>query len=397
MNTVVRLREGAPAAAVRLSGDQARRLAAASVVEVRPGPAAGIWMVRADRKVGALRIGDVDLYIAPKVSVARLLFLAGYARNASGWREQVISTAEQDEIVPAFADALWRQVDRATRAGLLQGYRAVDVTSTVLRGRLREAQQLGRRLGQPLPLEIRYDEFTADIAENRILATALERILRVPGVRPEARRMLRHLVNRFVSVTRIGRGEPLPAWRPSRLNARMHVALRLSELVLGDGAVDPKEGEVAANGLVLDMAWLFESFLSTALREQLERRYGGGVVAQSGGYLDELRRIPVRPDLIWRVDGRVAAVMDAKYKRDIPASDAYQMLAYCTAYDLPRGHLIYVTGGDRPIRHVVRNAGREIVCHSLNLDRPPDELLHSVGELADEIGQLGTAAGVIVR
>jgi hypothetical protein len=46
---------------------------------------------------------------------------------------------------------------------------------------------------------------------------------------------------------------------------------------------------------------------------------------------------------------------------------------------------------------VVRNASTEIVCHSLDLDRPPDDLLRSVGELAEEICRLGTAVVATVR
>jgi 5-methylcytosine-specific restriction enzyme subunit McrC len=391
VTTVIRLREGAPAAAVRLTGEQVRRLAATGLAEVRPGPAAGIWLVRADRRVGAARVGDIDLYVAPKVPIDRLLFLAGYARDPKGWRAQSVPVAGHDELVPAFAEALRRQVDRGTRQGLIQGYRTIDATSSVLRGRLRETQQLIRWLGSPLPLEVRYDEFTVDIPENRILATALDQLLRMPGVGPQARRMLRHLAGRFTGVTRLRPGEPLPHWRPSRLNTRLQPALRLAELVLAGRSVETAEGVVAVNGLMLDMARVFEEFLTVALRERIEGRYGGRVVAQEIGYLDHGRRIPIRPDLTWRRSGQPLAVIDAKYKREVPASDAYQMLAYCTAYGLARGHLVYVTGDDAPVRHVVGDARTEIVCHSLDLDQPPNDLLRSVDELADDISRSGTA------
>lgn len=53
--------------------------------------------------------------------------------------------------------------------GLLQGYRVTEESSTVLRGRLREADQMRRRFGLAIPMEVRFDDYSADIAENQLL------------------------------------------------------------------------------------------------------------------------------------------------------------------------------------------------------------------------------------
>ena len=115
------LRETGPARAAALTAEQARRLAAAGIVDVRPGATPGTWMVRADRAVGAARVGDVELRIETKVPVARLLFLLGYARNPLMWRDETIGMPEHSGLVPAIAAALWRQVGQALRGGLLYG------------------------------------------------------------------------------------------------------------------------------------------------------------------------------------------------------------------------------------------------------------------------------------
>lgn len=115
-------------------------------------------------------------------------------------------------------------------------------------------------------------------------------------------------------------------------------------------------------------------------------RYGVKLIAQSAGHLDLDRRIGVRPDLTWRHGGRVVAVIDAKYKRQMPAADAYQMLAYCTAYGLTEGHLVYPTGG--PLRrHVIRNANTNLICHFLDLGQDPAELLGAVDRTAEVIAR----------
>ncbi|MEU8050949.1 McrC family protein [Micromonospora haikouensis] len=396
--TVIRLSEAGPAVPVRLDADEARQLATAGAVDVRPGPAAGLWMVRAGRRVGAARIGGIELHIEPKVPIARLLFLAGYARDPTGWRDESVPLAEHAGLVPALAAALWRQADRALRQGLLQGYRTVDDTSPTLRGRLRETAQLGRRAGLPLPLEIRHDEYTVDIPENRILATAIDRMLRVPGIDAVSRRMLRHLAARLAGITRLSPGEPAPQWRRTRLNERLVTALRLAELVLADASIEAGRGVVLANGFLLDMWRVYENFLSVALRAAIESRHGGTVVFQARHHLDDRRRLELRPDIVWR-RGRagVSAVVDAKYKADTAREDAYQMLAYCVAYGLSRGHLVYAFGEHPPARHVVRNAGVEIVCHTLDLAAEPAQLLARIRVLADEVTRAGPAWTVALR
>src|SRR5690606_39820163 len=110
---------------------------------------------------------------------------------------RVLFRSEAPQLVPVLADALWRQTERALRQGLLQGYRTVDETSPVLRGRLREIDQMHRHRGQPWPLEIRHDEFTVDIPENQILRTAVQRLRRAPRVDADVRRLLRQLSARL--------------------------------------------------------------------------------------------------------------------------------------------------------------------------------------------------------
>lgn len=396
--TLIRVREAGPPVQVRLDADDARRLAASEVVDVRPGPAAGVWSVRAGRKVGAARVGGVELHIEPKVPVARLVFLVGYARNPKGWRDESVPLTEHAELVPALAAALWRQIDRALRQGLLQGYRTVDDTSPVLRGRLRETAQLSRRAGLALPLEIRHDDYTVDIPENQILATAVDRMLRVPGIDAGSRRMLRHLAPRFAGVTRLRPGEPAPAWCATRLNERLLVALRLAELVLAGASVEAGRGGVLANAFLLDMWRVYEDFLSVALRGAIESAHGGTVVLQAHHHLDDRRRLELRPDILWwRGSGEVGAVVDAKYKADTAREDAYQMLAYCIAYRLARGHLVYASGAHPLVRYVIRNAEVEIVCHALDLDVEPEELLARTRRLGEEITRSDPAWTVALR
>jgi 5-methylcytosine-specific restriction enzyme subunit McrC len=386
----VELDELGPRAEVPLSLDQGRMLAASGVMTAVPSPyRPGIWLVGPAGKVGVARVGDVEVRITPKIEIARLLFLLGYSAHAAAWQAEAVPVTEATDLVPAVAQALWRQTERATHQGLLPGYIVVEESSHVLRGRLRESAQLHMHHGLPLPLEIRHDEFTTDIAENQILRTACERMLLVPRVDVESSRMLRRLLRDFTEVGSIRRGDPIPVWQPTRLNARYHTALRLAELVLRATSVEHEAGFVAVNGFLLDMPRLFEDFVTAALREAIEAKYGGRVDDQVSSYFDLAGRVVLRPDIVWKVGGSAAAVIDAKYKAEkpfgYPNADLYQLLAYCTVLGLRTGHLVYARGNEEPARHVVRQSGIEIRCHALDLSQPPGELITEMRGLAGKI------------
>jgi 5-methylcytosine-specific restriction enzyme subunit McrC len=377
-------------AEVELTAEQGRRLANSDVVSatlLQSGR--NRWRITSARKVGTAQVGDVEIYIKPKLTIARLLFLAGYAQNGVAWRAPTVSLTEAAGLVPVFAQILWRQVEQAIHQGLLPGYVVIEETSPMLRGRLRESAQLHGHHGLPLPLEIRHDEFTLDIPENRILRAACECMLAVPRIDAESQRMLRYLLRSFTGVSSLERGQPVPGWQPTRLNARYHTALRLAGLVLSFTSPEHGRGDVEANGFLLDMPRLFEDFITVSLREALTGAYGGRLDDQDTHHLDDSGVVSLRPDLVWKLGGTPAAVIDAKYKAEkntrYPNADLYQMLTYCTVLGLRSGHLIYAKGNEEPAHHFVRKSGIEIVCHAIDLDTEPEILLAQMRDLADEI------------
>jgi 5-methylcytosine-specific restriction enzyme subunit McrC len=382
----IELDELGPAKEVRLNGGEGRRLAASGLVEATPSlNDAEVWLIRAAGKVGVARIGDIEVWVRPKVPIDRLLFLLGYALDPKGWRDETVDLVTDEDLLPALAHALWRQAEQALRAGLLQGYRQYDETAPVLRGRLRESEQLRRHYTLPIPVEIRYDEFTVDIAENQLLRAATARMLRVPRVDPDSRRRLRHVLTRLTDVTPLAPRQPLPPWRPTRLNARYHTAVRLADLILRATSVEHATGGQAVNGFLFDMPKLFEDFVTVAIGEELARA-GGRVQRQDPHHLDQALRIRMKPDLVWHRTGTPIAVIDAKYKAEKPAgfpdADLYQMLAYCTALGLTCGHLVYARGNEQPARHTIRHSGVQIVCHALDLALSPAALLDQVRRVA---------------
>ncbi|GGN60022.1 McrBC 5-methylcytosine restriction system component [Actinoplanes lobatus] len=363
-----------------LTVDQAAALDATGLVKPRP-EGGGWWRLWPNGYAGAVRIDDLDVEVHPKVGIARLLFLLGYAGDP-GFRPEDVGAEAETELWPALAESLARQAERALAAGVMQGYVSVDDALPLVRGRIRFADQISHRAGLPLPVEVRYDEYSPDIAENRILRTALRRMRAVPRLPESARARLGHLDARLDGVRVLPHGAIPPEWRPSRLNARYLPALRLAALVLRQHSAEPGPGGQRMAAFVVDMARVFEDFLTTALREALAGR-PGHTAGQYHTHLDTSRKILIKPDVVHLAGGRPVAVFDAKYKLSYPNEDAYQMLAYCTALGLARGWLVYAQGaasGPLP----VRNTGIEIIRRPLDLTAPPGELLAQVRILADQ-------------
>ena len=86
---------------------------------------------------------------------------------------------EARTLVEALAQALAAAARRAFAGGLVHGYRTEEEAAHTVRGRIRMDEQIRRRFGVPLPIEVRYDEFTDDVTANRLVKAAAVRFGRM--------------------------------------------------------------------------------------------------------------------------------------------------------------------------------------------------------------------------
>ena len=93
-----------------------------------------------------------------------------------------------------------------------------DESAAVIRGRIPAANQRRRHYTFPLPVEIRFDDYTVDIPENQ--SSGGRRTADETGrdtVQHPAQ--LRHLAVRLDGVSLPAIAQSLPEWKPTRLNA----------------------------------------------------------------------------------------------------------------------------------------------------------------------------------
>ncbi len=384
---ILELTEGKPSHSVHLTDDEARALLECELGVVSRAPGATEWDVQAGRKVGVARIGDLQVVVRPKIPIDRLVFLMSYARQPKFWRDRPVLVDVESDLVEALAESFRRAATTALEQGLMHGYTSIDDALPLVRGRIRVGEQISRRFGRMLPVEVSYDDFTVDIAENQLLLSAALRLLRVEKLRPETRHALQRLRLQLTGVTPIPRGAMLPRWQPSRLNSRYQPALHLAEVILAGDSFEQRVGTLRASGFVFDMWRIFEDFVCVALQEAMDGR--GRARIQHQMHLDRGGEVPMKPDFLWTAASGQRVVVDAKYKAEkpegFPNADLYQLLAYCTVLGLQDGHLVYAKGNDHSAVHQVVGADVTITAHTLDLTHAPEDLLAQVAELAAEL------------
>ncbi len=356
----------------------------------------GAFHLRPGSTVGAVEIGDLSVFIEPKVGISQLLALACYATSGFAPRRELFDHGREHSLPDVLALALSSAARRAFRRGLLHGYRSEEESLRTVRGRIRFDEQLRRHHGIAPPVEVRYDEFTEDIPANRLVSAAARRLgsmrLRTPG----ARGQLAWIGGTLENVSPVEYApNAIPDVRFDRLNEHYREVIALSRLVLAHGAFESRRGGVRTSGFLIDMNRVFQEFVTRALREALgvtDRLFGERTIRS----LDEGGEIGLKPDLTWWDGSSVVFVGDAKYKclatSSAPNADLYQLLAYVTALDLRGGLLVYAEGEAEAGIYRLRGSHRRLEVVALDLSGTLDEVLKRLDATAARVRALRNEA-----
>lgn len=364
-----------------------------SSIEPAPGTNDAYYL-RPGSTIGALEIGDLSVSIEPKLPIGRVLYLAAYAMGVD-FREERFDYLRQPTLVEALVPALTRAARRAFARGLLHGYRTEEEALQTVRGRIRVADQLRRRFGVPLPVEVRYDDFTDDVRANRLVKAAADRLSRLRIRSARSRLGLARVAATLDNVSLVEfPANDIPEVKFDRLNEHYREVVTLARLILRHTSIETGRGAVRANGFLMDMNDVFQEFVTRALREELglsERTFRSDSRLPPI-HLDTADRITLKPDLSWWNGPTCTFVGDAKYKRvkneRVPNADLYQLLAYATALDLPGGLLVYAAGEADDITHRIRHAGKRLEVATIDLSGSINELHDEISKLAGRVEAL---------
>ena len=370
-------------------------------IAIEPAPGMeGTYHLTPGSVVGAFETNDLSVFIEPKIGIAQLLSLACYTIGRIRFRPEDFQFPEECALPDILAIALSTQARRAFSGGLLHGYRTEEEALMTVRGRIRFDEQLRRRFGTPLPVELQYDEFTDDILPNRLVKAAAYRLGRIHLRSPEARRGLGWVGGILDGVSLVEFSPTgIPPMVFDRLAEHYRDVISLSRLILGHGAFESGRGAVRASGFLMDMNVVFQEFLTQSLRDVLG---ASPETLRSDRELQDVTldhegRVTLRPDLTWWDGHDCLFVGDAKYKNvtgdRVPNADLYQMLSYATALGLPGGLLVYAHGEAEPASYTVRRCGTRLEVAALDLTGALDEIVEAVRHVAKMVVRLRNEAG----
>ena len=346
---------------------------------------AGEYCIRPGSTVGALEIGELSVWIRPKIAIEQLIAIACYAGGRFDPKYE-FRFPPAASIHDALALALTEAARKALGRGLLRGYRTEDDRSFTVRGKIDFSTQMRRTFPGPIPVALRFDEHTEDILANQLVKAAARKIGRLTLRLDAARAGIAWIAGLLENVSLVEfLRHPVPQLQFNQLNEHYRDVILLARLILEHVGFESGRGEVRSGGFLLDMDDLFERFVYQALRKSMAR---SGFTLRSGKNLpiDNLGRLPSKPDLsCWRGD-LCTFVGDAKYKNAdgaVPRSDIYQVLAYVTSAGLAHGLLVYAAGETEPRSYPIRNSGKSIEVVTLDMEKPLNEVLLDVDRLAE--------------
>jgi 5-methylcytosine-specific restriction enzyme subunit McrC len=380
----------------------------AQQIEVATTDRPGYYRVAARQHVGRLSLpGGGMLVIRPKVGVANLFYMLSAEAGLARFEQPPADLAPDPEIFSFVLALLVKQIERLLRQGLIQGYVPREEDLRVIRGRIVLSEQL-RKHGDLKDRHVcAYAAFTPDIPENRVIAATLRYLpaLLEPAGESTLARRTRALLAHFADISVVSRAEALrllPRITIHRLNAGYAPVLSLCRLALHHLTLAEQAGAHPFASFLVDMPRLFESFITARLRTGLTA-HGLHVVAQRRDYLDEARRVGIRPDVLVYPAGGAAPllVLDAKYRRlaaggesDL-SRDLYQVSAYLDRYQLRRGVLVYPQFEEAAQTDLkLRGTPKHLHVATLNLAVPDlPQFEQQCGLLVEQVARLALESG----
>ena len=232
------------------------------------------------------------------------------------------------------------------RGGLRKDYVRIDSNEKFLRGQLRLAAQIRQRPGKQHHFNIRYDVYSANRPENRLLRSTLARLNAWTKL-ADSQRLCRELL--FV-MDEVPESQDFSAdlrrWSQSREMARYSVLLPWIRLILTNRSPIFSVGNWAGLSLLFPMEKLFEEYVFETLRGKIQHPYvlRSQIQSESLVFHRDQSFFRLRPDLAIMHGKRIVSVLDTKWKLideysndstskyGLSQADFYQLFAYGEKY-----------------------------------------------------------------
>jgi 5-methylcytosine-specific restriction enzyme subunit McrC len=317
----------------------------------------GGFRLRAQGVAGMVALSGGTLHVRPKVPALNLLALLDYAARDVSWGEDVVGAGQAEELLSLLGALYVRRVERLARGGWVRGYREEEAERPALRGRWLVGKDVARPPTHRHLLSCRFDEFTTDVAPNRVLLAALQVLERSGLFGAHAAAHARALTSTLAEVRPVAEVQAaVKVLSSDRRFAAYGPAVGLARIILESTGLQAIPGHHPLSSFVVRLAPLFEAAVTRALAKVAGAR-GLTCHVQRPLSLDAGGQLTVIPDIVIE-HGEARLVIDAKYKLPTeglpPAEDFQQLVTYLACLDARRGVLVLPAPGALPEETTLR-------------------------------------------
>lgn len=331
------------------------------------------WRLYSEGYVGYIPVDkNLGISIQPKVPISNVFRMLEYAYQLKSFQllDQTYESSSLSEFYENLASILARRVLARARKGYYREYLNIEEQTSFVTGKL----DIRHMIRKPWMVKPRcsYQEYTADIEENQLLAWTLFVIghsgLCSDRVAPIVRKAYRSIQG-FITLYPF-RPEDCINRTYNRLNEDYGQMHALCRFFLDNSGPTHQVGERTMIPFLVNMASLFEIFVAEWLGINLPAHFE--LRQQEKANVDQEGNIYFQIDLVLydQSEKKILAVLDTKYKNpDAPAArDIEQMIAYAHIKDCERGILIYPEPLSRPLDEQPRDIHLRSMSFSLHDD-----------------------------
>lgn len=243
------------------------------------------------------------------------------------------------------------EVFSIVKHGLKCNYECIQDNLNVFKGKMLFSKQLKYNVVHKEKFFVEYDEFNTNRAENRLLKSTLLYLYK-KTTSNKNKNDIRTLLNSFVDVNEsINYDDDFSKCTADRNMKGYATALLWSKVFLQGKSFTSFSGSNVAFALLFPMETLFENYVASLMRKQLQGT-DYSFSAQDKGYhlFDNPKKFMLRPDIVIKNKIiKTVFVMDTKWKllslskanAGISQADMYQMYAYQKKYNAKNITLLY--------------------------------------------------------
>lgn len=281
---------------------------------------------------------SLHLHLQPRIPLASLFRVLAYTYRLEeiDFLPGLIGIDSLRELVDHLAHYLAQVVLARRRRGLYQAYVSRREALPVVRGRIHPRWQ-----APPQPqLDCEFEEHTADVPENQLLAWTLRSVARSGLCHEPAQTAVRRAYHSLAGVTAAPVPWPPSGWTYHPLNTDYAPLHALCRFLLAHTGPGHQLGEQRMVPFLVDMAHLYEQFVARWLQRHLPTPWQLRVQER----VEATGEHPLRFTLdlvIYDRAGRASIVLDTKYKAEVTAADVQQIVTYAQLRDCREAVLVY--------------------------------------------------------